>query len=50
MSGSLHRCVSIDRIFGRHTTATRTGIYGNVPQGMLSERVTMIEAARFALA
>ena len=31
-----------------HAKATTTGIYGNVPQGILSERVKMIEAVRFA--
>jgi site-specific recombinase XerD len=30
-----------------HTKATTTGIYGNVPQGILSERVKMIEAVAF---
>jgi len=30
-----------------HTKATTTGIYGNVPQGILSERVKTIEAVRF---
>jgi integrase len=30
-----------------HTKATTTGIYGNVPQGILSERVKMIEAVTF---
>lgn len=30
-----------------HTKATTTGIYGNVPQGILSERVKMIEAVCF---
>ena len=32
-----------------HTKATTTGIYGNVPQGILSERVKMIEAVKFSL-
>jgi integrase len=30
-----------------HTKATTTGIYGNVPQGILSERVKMIEAISY---
>jgi hypothetical protein len=30
-----------------HTKATRTGIYGNVPQGILSDRVKIIEAGSF---
>lgn len=30
-----------------HTKATTTGIYGNVPQGILSQRVEMIEAVAF---
>lgn len=30
-----------------HTKATTTGIYGNVPQGILTERVKMIEAVNF---
>ena len=30
-----------------HTKATTTGTYGIVPQGILSERVKMIEAVRF---
>jgi site-specific recombinase XerD len=30
-----------------HAKATTTGIYGNVPQGILSERVKMIEAVKF---
>jgi integrase len=30
-----------------HTKATTTGIYGNVPQGILSERIKMIEAVAF---
>jgi hypothetical protein len=30
-----------------HTKATTTGTYGIVPQGILSERVKMIEAVSF---
>jgi integrase len=32
-----------------HTKATTTGTYGIVPQGILSDRVKMIEAVRFGL-
>lgn len=32
-----------------HTKVTTTGIYGNVPQGILSERVKMIEAVSFSI-
>lgn len=35
-----------DMLLG-HTKATTTGIYGNVPQVILSQRVEMIEAAEF---
>jgi hypothetical protein len=31
-----------------HTRATTTGTYAIVPQGILSERVKMIEAVEFA--
>ena len=31
-----------------HTKATTTGTYGIVPQGILSERVKMIEAVEFS--
>jgi site-specific recombinase XerD len=31
----------------RHTKATTTGIYGNVPQGSLTQRVEIIEAVSF---
>jgi hypothetical protein len=30
-----------------HTKATTTGRYGILPEGILSERVKMIEAVRF---
>jgi integrase len=30
-----------------HTKATTTGTYGIVPQGILTERIRMIEAVRF---
>jgi len=31
-----------------HTKATTTGIYGNVPRGVLSQRVEMMEAVAFS--
>jgi hypothetical protein len=31
-----------------HTKATTTGTYGIAPQGILSERVKMIEAVEFS--
>jgi integrase len=40
----------MDEAFGPllgHTKATTTGIYGNVPQSILSQRVEMVEAINY---
>jgi integrase len=47
---ALRRSGYLDEQFGMllgHTKTTTTGIYGNVPQGILSQRIEMVEAINY---